>query len=117
MTMPRDMTPVAAAMLGAVINAINTRLDPAMVAFILNHSDSDVFLVDTEFAATVCVCVCACVRVCVCADLVNQAHAWGIRVHTHTQGSVDAMHVSAFRPHMSCALVSVCLAICLRAST
>jgi fatty-acyl-CoA synthase len=58
-------------MLGAVINALNTRLDPAMVAFILNHSQSDVIIVDTEFAATVSICVFVhtCVCVCVCVNL------------------------------------------------
>ncbi len=34
----------------AVLNSINTRLDAATVAFILQHSDSKVVLVDREFA-------------------------------------------------------------------
>ena len=34
----------------AVLNSINTRLDAAMVAFILVHSDSKVLIVDREFA-------------------------------------------------------------------
>jgi len=40
-------------MIGAVLNSINTRLDPAMVAFILDHSEARVLLVDAEFASTV----------------------------------------------------------------
>ena len=34
----------------AVLNSINTRLDAATVAFILQHSDSKVVLVDREFS-------------------------------------------------------------------
>ncbi|SET61233.1 acyl-CoA synthetase [Oceanicella actignis] len=37
-------------MLGAVLNAINTRLDPAGVAFILDHAETRVLLVDAELA-------------------------------------------------------------------
>ena len=37
----------------AVLNSINTRLDAAMVAFILMHSDSKVVIVDREFSAMV----------------------------------------------------------------
>ena len=36
-------------MTGAVINTINTRLDPNTVAFILEHSDAKVFIVDRQF--------------------------------------------------------------------
>jgi fatty-acyl-CoA synthase len=39
-------------MIGAVLNAINTRLDPAAIAFILDHSEAKAFIVDTEFAET-----------------------------------------------------------------
>ncbi|MGM0585878.1 MAG: AMP-binding protein, partial [Pseudomonadota bacterium] len=38
------------AMLGAVLNAINTRLDAAGVAFILDHAEAKVLLVDAELA-------------------------------------------------------------------
>ena len=37
-------------MAGAVLNAINTRLDAETVAFILNHGEAKVLLVDPEFA-------------------------------------------------------------------
>ncbi len=37
-------------MAGAVLNAINTRLDAEAVAFILNHGEARVLLVDPEFA-------------------------------------------------------------------
>lgn len=38
------------ALAGAVLNSINTRLDAAAVAFILEHSQSRVFIVDREYA-------------------------------------------------------------------
>ncbi|UYN97223.1 MAG: acyl-CoA synthetase [Enhydrobacter sp.] len=36
-------------MTGAVLNSLNTRLDAAMIAFILDHSETKVLLVDREF--------------------------------------------------------------------
>jgi fatty-acyl-CoA synthase len=38
-------------MLGAVLNTVNTRLDAATVAFILDHAEAKVLIVDAEFAA------------------------------------------------------------------
>ncbi|HWS74648.1 MAG TPA: acyl-CoA synthetase [Quisquiliibacterium sp.] len=43
----------AVPMTRATLNSINTRLDAAMIAFILVHSDSKVLLVDREFSAVV----------------------------------------------------------------
>jgi len=40
----------AVPMAGAVLNTINTRLDAEAIAFILNHAETRVFLVDPEFA-------------------------------------------------------------------
>ncbi|MCV6584318.1 MAG: AMP-binding protein, partial [Marinibacterium sp.] len=40
-------------MAGAVLNAINTRLDAPIIAFILNHAETKVLLVDPEFSVTV----------------------------------------------------------------
>jgi len=40
-------------MAGAVLNAINTRLDAEAVAFILSHAETKLILVDPEFAETV----------------------------------------------------------------
>ena len=42
---------VAAA--GAVLNPINTRLDPATIAYILDHSQAKVLITDTQFAPAV----------------------------------------------------------------
>jgi fatty-acyl-CoA synthase len=38
-------------MCGAVLNTLNTRLDAEAVAFMLNHGEAKVFLVDREFSA------------------------------------------------------------------
>ena len=40
-------------MTGAILNAINTRLDAATIAFILNHSECRLLITDTEFSSTV----------------------------------------------------------------
>jgi fatty-acyl-CoA synthase len=37
-------------MTGGVLNALNTRLDPASIAFMLEHSEAKVFIADREFA-------------------------------------------------------------------
>src|ERR1700722_5904878 len=40
-------------MAGAVLNALNIRLDAEMIAFILKHGDAKVLLTDGEFAPVV----------------------------------------------------------------
>ena len=40
-------------MTGAVLNALNTRLDAATIAFILEHGEAKALIVDREFSATV----------------------------------------------------------------
>ncbi len=40
-------------MTGAVLNALNTRLDPALIAFILDHADAKVLITDREFSKVV----------------------------------------------------------------
>jgi len=40
-------------MAGAVLNALNIRLDPASIAFILEHGETKVLLTDTEFAPVI----------------------------------------------------------------
>ncbi|RFC65195.1 acyl-CoA synthetase [Fulvimarina endophytica] len=42
----------AVPMTGGVLNTINTRLDAATIGFILNHAESDILMVDPEFAET-----------------------------------------------------------------
>jgi fatty-acyl-CoA synthase len=43
----------AAPMIGAVLNPINIRLDPAAIAFCLEHGDAKILLADREFHATI----------------------------------------------------------------
>jgi fatty-acyl-CoA synthase len=40
-------------MAGAVLNALNTRLDAGSIAFMLNHGEAKALIVDREFASTV----------------------------------------------------------------
>ena len=40
-------------MTGAVLNALNTRLDAALIAFILDHADAKVLITDREFSKVV----------------------------------------------------------------
>ena len=40
-------------MCGAVLNTLNTRLDPEAIAFMLNHGEAKALLTDREFSATV----------------------------------------------------------------
>jgi len=40
-------------MCGAVLNALNTRLDPEAIAFMLEHGEAKLLLADREFSATV----------------------------------------------------------------
>jgi fatty-acyl-CoA synthase len=39
-------------MAGCVLNAINTRLDAEAIAFMLEHGEARLFIVDREFSAT-----------------------------------------------------------------
>ncbi len=41
------------AMIGAVVNTLNVRLDGDIIAFSLNHGEAKVLIADTEFSATV----------------------------------------------------------------
>ena len=40
-------------MTGGVINTINIRLDPRTIAYILEHSDAKIFIVDTQFSPVI----------------------------------------------------------------
>src|SRR5207237_551812 len=40
-------------MAGAVLNALNIRLDPGTIAFILSHGEAKALIADTEFAAVI----------------------------------------------------------------
>ena len=40
-------------MIGAVLNALNTRLDAAAIAFMLQHGEAKVLITDREFSGVV----------------------------------------------------------------
>ena len=40
-------------MIGSVLNAINTRLDPETIAYILEHGDAKVLITDSQFSPAV----------------------------------------------------------------
>ncbi len=50
------------ALAGAVLNTINTRLDAATVAFILDHGEAEVFMVDPAFVSVAKQALAACTR-------------------------------------------------------
>jgi fatty-acyl-CoA synthase len=49
-------------MLGAVLNALNTRLDAESIAFMLDHGEARVVIVDREFSATMKAALALCKR-------------------------------------------------------
>jgi fatty-acyl-CoA synthase len=60
-------------MLGAVLNALNTRLDAATIAFILEHGEAKVLLADTEFASVVGAALAQIGRAIPVVDIVDPA--------------------------------------------
>jgi fatty-acyl-CoA synthase len=48
------------AMAGAVLNSINTRLDAAIIAFVLDHGEAKVLITDREFSRVVRDAIAAC---------------------------------------------------------
>src|SRR5580698_11518648 len=48
------------AMAGAVLNSINTRLDAAIIAFVLDHGEATVLITDREFSGVVKDAIAAC---------------------------------------------------------
>ncbi len=62
-------------MAGAVLNAINIRLDPVTVAFILAHSDAKVLIADIAFSATARAALATLERPPVVVDIVDDGVA------------------------------------------
>jgi fatty-acyl-CoA synthase len=58
-------------MTGAVLNALNTRLDAASVAFILQHGEAKVLIADSEYAPTVRAALAAAGRDILVVDVVD----------------------------------------------
>ncbi|MGI3167456.1 acyl-CoA synthetase [Pseudooceanicola sp. 200-1SW] len=66
-------------MIGAVLNAINTRLDAEAIAFILDHGEAKVLMVDPEFAAVARAAV----------DLCHRSDLLIVDIEDPTHGPVD----------------------------
>ena len=62
-------------MAGAVLNTINTRLDAATIAFILEHAEAKIVLVDREFSPTVADALGKMKRPPPVVDIDDPAHA------------------------------------------
>jgi len=58
-------------MAGAVLNALNYRLDAASIAFILEHGEADVLLTDTEFAPVIAAALAQVERQITVVDIVD----------------------------------------------
>src|SRR5215813_1626993 len=67
-------------MAGAVLNALNIRLDPDTVAFILRHGEAKVLIADSEFAPVVGQALARLERKPVVIDIVDAAGPGGDRL-------------------------------------
>ncbi|HUZ71653.1 MAG TPA: acyl-CoA synthetase [Stellaceae bacterium] len=65
------------AMAGAVLNALNYRLDARTIAFILGHAESKVLITDREFSPTIRAALDALVRRPTVIDIDDPLHAGG----------------------------------------
>ncbi len=61
-------------MAGCVLNAINTRLDPGSVAFMLEHGEARLFFVDREFSAIAKAALAQCKRSIEVIDVLDPIH-------------------------------------------
>ena len=75
---------LAVPMLGAVLNANNVRLDAATIAYILDHGEAKVLLVDTEFSAMAAEAVKQSGRELLIIDIEDTQGPGGERIGAHT---------------------------------
>jgi fatty-acyl-CoA synthase len=61
-------------MAGAVLNALNTRLDPATIAFTLEHGEAKVLLADSEYAPVVRDALAILGRPILVVDIIDPMH-------------------------------------------
>jgi fatty-acyl-CoA synthase len=64
-------------MAGAVLNALNIRLDPETIAFILGHGEAKVLITDTEFAAVIKEALAGLERQPLVVDIIDPAGPGG----------------------------------------
>ncbi len=74
----------AVPMTGAVLNANNTRLDAGTIAYILNHGEARIFLVDTELSAVAQAAVKESGRDILIVDIEDSEGPGGNRIGTLT---------------------------------
>ncbi len=67
-------------MAGAVLNAVNTRLDARTIAYILDHAETKVLITDSEFGAVVREALRLARARPVVIDIIDPAHAGGARL-------------------------------------
>jgi fatty-acyl-CoA synthase len=65
------------AMFGAVLNTLNTRLDPEAIAFMLDHGEAKVLFTDREFSATVAKALTLCKAKPLVIDVDDALHSGG----------------------------------------
>src|SRR6516162_3395757 len=71
-------------MAGAVLNALNIRLDPATIAFILGHGEAKILISDSEFAPVVGAALALMERKPLVVDICDPSGPGGARL-----GAVD----------------------------
>jgi fatty-acyl-CoA synthase len=67
-------------MAGAVLNALNIRLDPGTIAFILEHGEAKVLITDTEFSPVIAEALAQLKRKPVVIDIVDAMRPGGRRL-------------------------------------
>ena len=82
--------------LGAVLNALNYRLDARTIAFCLEHGEADVLLVDAEFAPTVKAALAQCARKPLVVDIADPQGPQGERLGSLTYEALLAAGDPAF---------------------
>jgi len=68
---------------GAVLNSINTRLDANTIAYILDHGECDLLLVDAQFADVASEAIKASTRTPLVIDLDDTLGPQGVRIGRH----------------------------------
>ncbi|MFZ3235395.1 MAG: acyl-CoA synthetase [Stellaceae bacterium] len=87
-------------MAGAVLNALNIRLDPETIAFILGHGEAKVLLTDTEFAPVVKTALARLERKPLVVDICDPAGPGGERLGETDYESMLAAADPDFAPVM-----------------
>ena len=72
-------------MAGAVLNALNTRLDAASIGFQLNHGEAKVLITDREFAPTIKAALADIERELLIIDVDDPIYDWGGRTHRNAR--------------------------------